>query len=423
LKILKLTAENIKKLRVVEITPAGNVVEITGPNASGKSSVLDSIYYALAGAKEIPSQPIRRGALKAKVKLELGEITVERRFSQSGGSSLVVEAADGSSFTSPQKMLDKLLGTLTFDPLAFTRMDAKKQLEELKNLVPLDVDLDAIEKANLADFEARTELSRKVRNLEPQIGAIAFPDDTPDDEVSVADLVEELRAAGEKNTANERVKREREIIAGSIQDRLQRARDSRDEAARLMKRAEDLELSAISDEKIAHENTDRLEAIVVPDPVDTSELAQMIEGARQVNAEIANKKLKLRLAADLATVKGTIEALGRKIDGRNELKREAIAAAKMPIDGLSFGENEVLYRNLPFNQASGAEQLRVSTAIAMKANPKLRILRISDGSLLDEHSMKLLGEMADANDFQIWIERVDTSGKVGVVMEDGEVKA
>ncbi len=58
----------------------------------------------------------------------------------------------------------------------------------------------------------------------------------------------------------------------------------------------------------------------------------------------------------------------------------------------------------------------------MAANPKLKVLRIQDGSLLDEQNMRLLTEMAEASDYQIWLERVDTSGKVGVVMEDGMVK-
>ena len=36
--------------------------------------------------------------------------------------------------------------------------------------------------------------------------------------------------------------------------------------------------------------------------------------------------------------------------------------------------------------------------------------------------MKVLAEMAEANDYQIWIERVDSSGTVGFVLEDGHVK-
>jgi hypothetical protein len=94
----------------------------------------------------------------------------------------------------------------------------------------------------------------------------------------------------------------------------------------------------------------------------------------------------------------------------------------MPVDGLSFGTDEVLYNGLPLAQASSAEQLRVSVAIAMAANPKLRVLRIKDGSLLDEYSLQTLADTAEMNDFQIWIERVDTSGSVGVVMEDGNAR-
>ena len=45
----------------------------------------------------------------------------------------------------------------------------------------------------------------------------------------------------------------------------------------------------------------------------------------------------------------------------------------------------------------------------------------SNRDLLDENGMKLLAEMADANDFQVWIERVDSSGKVGIVLCDGHV--
>lgn len=36
MKIVRLTAENIKKLRAVEITPTGEMVIISGKNGSGK---------------------------------------------------------------------------------------------------------------------------------------------------------------------------------------------------------------------------------------------------------------------------------------------------------------------------------------------------------------------------------------------------
>ena len=80
MKIISLTAENIKKLVVVEITPQGNLVEITGKNGAGKTSVLDAIWWALAGASHIQTKPNRTGATNAPRKLYLGEVGVPRTF-------------------------------------------------------------------------------------------------------------------------------------------------------------------------------------------------------------------------------------------------------------------------------------------------------------------------------------------------------
>lgn len=422
MKILRLEAENIKKLKVVEITPAGNIVEITGPNGSGKSSVLDAIFYALAGAKDIPAQPIRRGQLKAHVKLELGEITVIRKFSKDTGTSLVAEAKNGARFPTPQRLLDEMLGKLTFDPLEFSRMDPKKQLDQIRSMVKIDLDLDALDAQNSHAFDLRTDLNREIKRLDAQGLGFTFPDDTPDEEIDVSKLAAELEVAGKKNAGIEHIKREREILAGAIQNRLESAQRSRAEADRLRQKAEDLEQSAISDEGIAHDKTEQLEAVIVPDPIDTSEIRELINSARGINANVAKKKQQAAIYAQAKEKRAAAEKLTDAMAARITAKRDAIAAAKMPIEGLSFGEGEVVYNGLPFNQASSAEQLRISVAVAMAANPKLKVLRIQDGSLLDENSMKLLAEMAAESDYQIWIERVDTSGKVGVVMEDGAVK-
>ena len=66
---------------------------------------------------------------------------------------------------------------------------------------------------------------------------------------------------------------------------------------------------------------------------------------------------------------------------------------------------------------------RVSVAMAMALNPEVRVIRITDGSLLDSENLRVIGEMASAGDFQVWVERVDESGKVGITIEDGEVVA
>jgi hypothetical protein len=90
---------------------------------------------------------------------------------------------------------------------------------------------------------------------------------------------------------------------------------------------------------------------------------------------------------------------------------------------LSFNEERgVLLNGVPFSQASSARQLQAAVSIGLALNPKIRVILIRDGSLLDEDSMKLVSEMAEKNDAQIWVERV-ADGRPGcVVIEDGEIK-
>lgn len=65
----------------------------------------------------------------------------------------------------------------------------------------------------------------------------------------------------------------------------------------------------------------------------------------------------------------------------------------------------------------------MSTAIGMAGKPDLRFLLIREGSLLDDNGWAILEQMAHEHNFQILAEIVDKSGKVGIYMEDGEVKA
>ncbi len=112
-----------------------------------------------------------------------------------------------------------------------------------------------------------------------------------------------------------------------------------------------------------------------------------------------------------------------KLGAIDKKKADALAKVKFPIDGLGFDDSGVTFYGVPFVQASAAEQLRVSAALAMATDPELRILQVRDGSLLDSDSMAVLEELAAEHDFQVWVEVVDESGSLGIVIEDGSVKS
>ncbi|HEY1035573.1 MAG TPA: AAA family ATPase [Pseudoxanthomonas sp.] len=423
MKILRLEAENVKKLRAVEIVPDGSLVQITGPNGSGKSSVLDAIYMALAGTKAIPSKPVRAGADKARITLDLGEVIVTRRFTAAGGTTIVVEAANGARFPSPQKMLDDLLGALTFDPLAFSRMEPRKQLETLRGLVTIDVDIDELDRLNARDYDERTEANRKAKTLRVQAEGIKADPTAPHEPVDVSELTAQMERAGEHNADIERRRANRDAAATKISEERGIAERSAKRAAELREAAEQLERDAVAAERRADGLQAKIDAAGdLPAPVDTAEIRARIDQAAATNAAVERNIRRRSLEAQAAEAEQESAALTERMEERKRQRAEAIASAAMPVEGLSFGDGEVIYNGLPFDQASSAEQLRVSVAIAMAANPKLRVLRIKDGSLLDENGLRLVGEMAEAADYQVWIEQVDTSGKVGIVMEDGAVR-
>jgi DNA repair exonuclease SbcCD ATPase subunit len=441
MRILKLTAENFKKLRAVEITPTGEMVLITGRNGAGKTSVLDAIWAVLKNAEHIQAMPIRKGQKQARLRLDLGEeiveLIAERRYTDKG-SVLTVESASGQRFTSPQAMLDKLLGALAFDPLAFVNQEPREQFESLRKIVPLEVDLDQLDGLNRKDFDARTEINRQAKSLRAQADGIAVPDKLPTEAVDTAALknrmgqASEIAAAIERTRAAnaaevDRVRRRHATIADEIQaarDKVKEAGDAihkmRAEAARLEVDARELALrtdqrEAEPDEKPTHHPE--------PAPVDVAAIRAELDQAEVVNRGIEQRGRKSALTAEATVLETKASELTDMLEARTKAKANAIAKAPMPVPGLSFGDGVVTFEGVPFGQASSAEQLKVSVAIAMAANPKLRVIRIKEGSLLDDDNIALIAGMAKAQDYDVWMEKVDTSGKIGVVIEDGMVVA
>ena len=158
-------------------------------------------------------------------------------------------------------------------------------------------------------------------------------------------------------------------------------------------------------------------------PTDLTPLEQALQTADAVNAQVRAFAERQRVATTVADLAAQADALTAALQQREVERAAVITAANLPIEGLGFGDDCITYQGVPFEQASTAEQLRVSAAIAMATSPKLRVLVVREGSLLDADSLRMLTEMAEAQDFVVLVETVDTSGAVGVYIEDGSVHA
>jgi hypothetical protein len=166
-------------------------------------------------------------------------------------------------------------------------------------------------------------------------------------------------------------------------------------------------------------SADRTAKIAAAEPEDIETLRLEISQAEKRNAMFRENQRRAEAAKQADAAKLASEQLTSAIDKIDADKSTALANAKFPVDGLSFDESGVVFNGIPFDQASSAEQLRVSAAICFAMNPTLRVLLIRDGSLLDSDGLKTLAEIAEERDAQIWIETVSDGSKVGVVIEDG----
>ena len=467
MRILRFEAEHIKKIQVVSITPSGHVFEVSGKNGAGKTSILDSIWWALAGTRTHQSDPIQHGHDKGRIKLDLGAITVEREFKRLPAAPgrqderittrLIVKTAEGQVMQSPQSILDQLLGALSFDPLAFARKSAGEQYQALQQAC--GVDLQSIDRLNEEDYLARTIANRTAKEKRAAAGQINVPAEISE-RIDVAALVAERQRREQLNSdrveaAAKRESLERKIaeaerdtvriravgaaaarvteeFAESQSAAKKRLNDDQAVAAKNFAANQEAsslarvaELCSVSEQ--AAESRAILEALPELTAHETfSDIDEQIKQAGTVNeaaheAERQSRDLG-RLEREYADAEAESIKLTEAMDERKLAAAQAVEKAALPIPGLSLDNGQVSLDGVPFGQSSDADQLRASCAIAMRDNAKLRVLRVRDGSLLDDDSMQILSDMATAADFQIWVERVIPSGQDGIAIEDGRVK-
>jgi len=409
MKIIELKAENIKKLKAIEIKPTENVVIISGKNGAGKSSVLDSIWFALAGKDSLKetSKPIREGEDHASITVNIGDYIITRNWTSNDVSYLKVENKEGAKYSSPQQLLDNLIGELSFDPLEFAKIEQKQQKEVLLKLLGLGSSVNELDKQYEEIFNERTFIGRNYKSIKAQFDAAVKPRETlPESEINISEITKQLSEAIENNKAI----RDLEYDVKQYESDLT---EIEQEISRLLAAKE----KVINNLNNSKENLSKSKIIPVED------LQDKIDNASQLNDEIRKAQSYYMKKSEVERLEKEYRDKTAELEAITNKKSDLIKTAKMPIEGLSFDEEGVLFNGIPFLQLSSSEQLKVSISMAMVMNPKLRIIRIMDGSLLDSTNMEIIKSMANNNDFQIWIERVDETGKIGIYIEDGEIKA
>jgi len=405
MKIKLLKVENLKKVKYLEFEPEDNVIVISGKNGAGKTSVLDAIMYGLRGidTRDL-SKPIREGEGHAEVVLKIGNFTVRRIWTSNDKSYLKINSEDGISYKSPQNMLDSFLGKLSFDPLEFSLYRSREQRDLLLEVLGLKEKLSELDEKRDEIYQVRTIIGRELKTYEGQLEGTKRPEEKlPEKEISLSELSKKLEEAKDYNNKIDATKNNLHNVMDDISD-------TREEIKRLEAKLESLE----------SKKTELEGSLKDKEYIDIEPIRVEIKKAEDTNVKIREAEKFLQLKKLVSDRNNEYRAKTKEIEKIDQEKLKILQESKMPIDGLSIDEEGLIFNSIPFNQLSSSEKLKVSMAVAMALNPKLKVIRITDGSLLDEDNMKVVEEMAEKFDYQIWLERVSIDDFTDITMVDGQ---
>lgn len=157
-KINKLEIENVKRVKAVMIEPTPNGLTILGGNNNqGKTSVLDSIAWALGGNKFKPSKATREGSMNPptlRVELSNGLI-VERK-----GKNSDLKVTDPSGGRAGQQLLDSFVEEFALNLPKFMESTPKEKAATLLRIIGVGDKLYALDNRESQLYNERLTIGR-----------------------------------------------------------------------------------------------------------------------------------------------------------------------------------------------------------------------------------------------------------------------
>ena len=409
-KINALELENVKRIKAVKIDPTQNGLTIIGgDNNQGKTSVLDSIAWALGGDKNKPSNAAREGSTippVLKVTLSNG-IIVERK-----GKNSSLKVTDPSGKKAGQNLLNSFIEQLALDLPKFMNKTNKEKAEVLLNIIGVGDQLAVYQKQENELYQERLTVGRIADQKAKFAKEQPFFEDAPKDLVSPQDLINQQQAILAQNGENQR-KREKvtqyEYQVKTLTDEVARYEQMLNQKKEELNKATyDLSVAKTDALDLLDQSTDELE----------KNLAEIEETNRKVRANLDKEKAE----EEAKGYKSQYDNLTNQIEDVRKQKYDLLNNADLPLPELSIEDNELTYKGKKWDSMSGSDQLRVSTAIVRKLNPDCGFVLLDKLEQMDLRTLTEFNAWLEQEGLQAIATRVSTGDECSVIIEDGYVK-
>jgi DNA repair exonuclease SbcCD ATPase subunit len=409
IKINKLEIENVKRVKAVKIEPSASGLTIVGgKNNQGKTSVLDAIAWGLGGNKYKPSQPSREGSVippYLHIVLSNGLI-VERK-----GKNSELKVVDPNGEKAGQQILNSFIEELAIDLPKFMNSSNTEKAKILLQIIGVGDKLHELSLKENDVYNQRRAIGQIADQKQKYAKEQPYFTDAPKELVSISDLIQQQQAILARNGENQRKREQLYSIEQkhiSQQQEVERLKQQLANAENaLLLTSKDLEIAKKSALDLYDESTAELE----------SNIQQIEEINRKVRANLDKDKAE----TDASEYRNQYNTLSAQIEEVRKQKTELLQNANLPLEGLSVDDGELIYNGQKWDNMSGADQLRVSTAIVRKLKPSCGFILLDKLEQMDIDTLNEFGQWLEQEGLQAIATRVSTGEECSIIIEDGYV--
>ena len=402
IKINKLEIENTKRVKAVKIEPTANGLTLLGgKNNQGKTSVLDSIAWALGGNSFKPSDPQREGSVippNLHIVMSNG-LVVERK-----GKNSDLKVIDPAGQKGGQQLLNEFVETLALDLPKFMGANSKEKANTLLQIIGVGDKLYELEQKEKEVYNRRHTIGQIADQKKKFAKEQPYYPDAPKEPISASELIRQQQEILARNGENQRKR-----------DNLAKIEES---AENVQKQIDDLlqrQAIILADLEVA-----RKSALDLHDE-STAELETNITNIEEINVKVRANLDKDKAETDAQDYDDQYITLTTQLEKVRQAKIDLLKGADLPLPGLSVVDGELTYQGHKWDNMSGSDQLKVAVAIVRKLNPKCGFVLMDKLEQMDLDTLTEFGQWLEAEGLQAIATRVSTGDECSIIIEDGYV--
>lgn len=403
IKINKLEIENVKRVKAVKVEPtAAGLTTIGGNNNQGKTSILDAIAWALGGDKYRPSNATREeSVIPPNIHLVLSNgLIVERK-----GKNSDLKVIDPSGNKAGQQLLNEFVEQLALDLPKFMEYSSKEKANTLLKIIGVGDKLFELERQESEIYNRRRTIGQIADQKEKFAKEMTCFPEAPKEPVSASDLIKQQQEILARNGENQRkrqnlhqLEQDYNHINIQLQELLNKQRAIE----------KDLEIARKSALDLRDESTEELE--------------RNISDVEGINRKVRANLDKDKAEEDAQDYKRQYDELTASINDIRQAKIDLLKGAKLPLEGLNVEDGDLTYKGFKWDNMSGSDQLKVSTAIVRALNPDCGFVLLDKLEQMDIDTLKEFGQWLEQEGLQAIATRVSTGDECSIIIEDGYVK-